>query len=167
VDVKHCHGYLGHEFLSAYAREGDYGGSFAGRTRFLRDIAQGIRAVAPELHIGVRLSAFDTIPFIPDPARSSPGMPGIGVPHSDAGLAPYRWGFGVNSSNPVVPDLDETVQFLTLIEQLGIRLVNITGGSPYYNPHIQRPALFPPRMDISRRKTRWLELPVKWKLRAR
>jgi len=144
VDVKHCHGYLGHEFLSAYAREGDYGGSFAGRTRFLRDIAQGIRAVAPELHIGVRLSAFDTIPFIPDPARSSPGMPGIGVPHSDAGLAPYRWGFGVNSSNPVVPDLDETVQFLTLIEQLGIRLVNITGGSPYYNPHIQRPALFPP-----------------------
>ena len=23
-------------------------------------------------------------------------------------------------------------------------LVCITGGSPYYNPHIQRPALFPP-----------------------
>jgi hypothetical protein len=27
---------------------------------------------------------------------------------------------------------------------LGIRLVNITAGSPYYVPHIQRPALFPP-----------------------
>ena len=27
---------------------------------------------------------------------------------------------------------------------LGIRLVCVTAGSPYYNPHIQRPALFPP-----------------------
>src|SRR6202158_5826592 len=25
-----------------------------------------------------------------------------------------------------------------------ITLVNITAGSPYYNPHIQRPALYPP-----------------------
>ena len=25
-----------------------------------------------------------------------------------------------------------------------IFLVNLTAGSPYYNPHIQRPALFPP-----------------------
>ena len=30
------------------------------------------------------------------------------------------------------------------MEQLGIQLVCITGGSPYYNPHIQRPAIFPP-----------------------
>jgi len=28
VDIKHCHGYLGHEFLSAHSRGGDYGGSF-------------------------------------------------------------------------------------------------------------------------------------------
>ena len=27
VDLKHCHGYLGHEFLSAFTREGEYGGS--------------------------------------------------------------------------------------------------------------------------------------------
>ncbi|MCE1252282.1 MAG: NADH:flavin oxidoreductase, partial [Anaerolineae bacterium] len=26
VDIKHCHGYLGHEFLSAYDRPGPYGG---------------------------------------------------------------------------------------------------------------------------------------------
>ena len=25
-----------------------------------------------------------------------------------------------------------------------MRLVNLTAGSPYYNPHVQRPALFPP-----------------------
>ena len=36
VDVKHCHGYLGHEFLSAHTREGRYGGSFENRTRFLQ-----------------------------------------------------------------------------------------------------------------------------------
>jgi 2,4-dienoyl-CoA reductase-like NADH-dependent reductase (Old Yellow Enzyme family) len=30
------------------------------------------------------------------------------------------------------------------LEQLGISLVNLTAGSPYYNPHLQRPALFPP-----------------------
>ncbi|MEO1984522.1 MAG: NADH:flavin oxidoreductase, partial [Fuerstiella sp.] len=29
-------------------------------------------------------------------------------------------------------------------ESLGIRLVCTTAGSPYYNPHIQRPAYFPP-----------------------
>ena len=27
VDIKHCHGYLGHEFLSAHTREGHYGGT--------------------------------------------------------------------------------------------------------------------------------------------
>jgi len=36
------------------------------------------------------------------------------------------------------------VQFLQLLRDLDIRLVNLSGGSPYYNPHIQRPALYPP-----------------------
>ena len=31
-----------------------------------------------------------------------------------------------------------------LLEELHIGLVNLTAGSPYYNPHIQRPALYPP-----------------------
>jgi hypothetical protein len=35
VDVKHCHGYLGHEFLSAVDRPGRYGGSLENRTSFL------------------------------------------------------------------------------------------------------------------------------------
>src|SRR5665811_2409967 len=38
VDIKHCHGYLGHEFLSAVTRPGLYGGSLENRTRFLREI---------------------------------------------------------------------------------------------------------------------------------
>ena len=47
VDVKHCHGYLGHEFLSAHTREGKYGGSLENRTRFLREVVSGIRANRP------------------------------------------------------------------------------------------------------------------------
>jgi NADPH2 dehydrogenase len=144
VDIKHCHGYLGHEFLSAHTREGDYGGSFENRTRFLREVVQGIRAEAPDLRIGVRLSAFDLVPFRPDPATSRPGKPGVGVPEPYEHLLPYRWGFGVNPQNPVEPDLTEPVAFLQLLRELGIRLVNLSAGSPYYNPHIQRPALYPP-----------------------
>ena len=144
VDIKHCHGYLGHEFLSAHTREGKYGGSFENRTRFLREIAEGIHSVAPGLKIGVRLSAFDTVPFRPDPALSMPGKPGPGVPEPYDHLLPYTWGFGVNPNNPTQFDLTETTKFLSLLEELKIRLVNLTAGSPYYNPHMQRPALYPP-----------------------
>src|SRR5271169_2272925 len=109
VDIKHCHGYLGHEFLSAHTRSGKYGGSFENRTRFLREVVKGVRSGAPGLQIAVRLSAFDTVPFHPDPARSANGKlgPGIAVPHDD--LIPYRWGFGVNALHPTAVDLTETI----------------------------------------------------------
>jgi len=144
VDIKHCHGYLGHEFLSAHTRTGDYGGGFENRTRFLREIVEGIRDVAPGLAIGVRLSAFDTVPFRPDPNSSLPGKPSHGVPEPFAEMLPYHWGFGVNNENPVEPDLTEPAQFLSLLSELDINLVNLSAGSPYYNPHVQRPAFFPP-----------------------
>jgi NADPH2 dehydrogenase len=144
VDIKHCHGYLGHEFLSAHTREGQYGGSFENRTRFLREVVGGIRSTSPGLQIGVRLSAFDTVPFRPDPVRSANGKLGPGIPEAHDRLIPYRWGFGVDPLHPTRVDLTETIRFLSLLEELGIRLVNITAGSPYYNPHIQRPALYPP-----------------------
>ena len=144
VDVKHCHGYLGHEFLSAHTRDGCYGGSFENRTRFLREVVEGIRSVAPGLRIGVRLSAFDTVPFYPDPELSTDGKLGPGIPEQYERLLPYRWGFGADESNPTDPDLTETVHFVSLLRDLGIQLVNLTAGSPYYNPHVQRPALYPP-----------------------
>ena|SRR5215467_9787687 len=144
VDIKHCHGYLGHEFLSAHTREGQYGGSFENRTRFLREVVTGIRSVAPGMKIGVRLSAFDSVPFRPDPARSSNGKLGQGIPEAHDRLIPYRWGFGVNPQDPTQMDLTETIQFLALLEKLEIKLVNLTAGSPYYSPHIQRPAYYPP-----------------------
>ncbi|PYX91446.1 MAG: NADH:flavin oxidoreductase [Acidobacteria bacterium] len=144
VDIKHCHGYLGHEFLSAHTRSGKYGGSFENRTRFLREVVQGIQAAAPGLEIGVRLSAFDTIPFHADSQESTPTKPGRGIPESDDALLPYRWGFGISAQVPTEPDLSETALFLSSLAELKIRLVNLTAGSPYYNPHIQRPALYPP-----------------------
>jgi NADPH2 dehydrogenase len=144
VDIKHCHGYLGHEFLSAHTRPGNYGASFENRTRFLREVVEGIRSIAPGLQIAVRLSAFDTVPFCPDPRASSPGKMGPGIPEPHDHLIPYGWGFGVNPLCPTEMDLSETKQFLALLEALEIRLVNLSAGSPYYNPHIQRPAFYPP-----------------------
>lgn len=143
VDIKHCHGYLGHEFLSAHTRQGRYGGTFEGRTRFLREIVQGIASLAPGLQIGVRLSAIDTVPFC-NPKQGRDGKSSRGVAESYSDLLPYRWGFGLNPRDPNETDLSEAEKFLSLLEQLGILLVNITAGSPYYNPHIQRPALYPP-----------------------
>lgn len=143
VDIKHCHGYLGHEFLSAHTRPGRYGGTFEGRTRFLREVVEGIRSLAPGLQIGVRLSAIDTVPFR-DPRPDHNGKSATGVAETCADLLPYRWGFGVNPQDPTDTDLREPEKFLLLLEELGILLVNITAGSPYYNPHIQRPALYPP-----------------------
>ena len=144
VDLKHCHGYLGHEFLSAKTRTGEFGGSLANRTRFLRELVAGIRAEAPGLEIGVRVSAFDLVPFKPDPAQSEPDELGPGVPDDFSACLPYRYAFGVDEAVPTRPDLTEVRALLEIVQGLGIRLVNITLGSPYYNPHLTRPALYPP-----------------------
>ncbi|HEX3797059.1 MAG TPA: NADH:flavin oxidoreductase [Verrucomicrobiae bacterium] len=144
VDIKHCHGYLLHEFLSAHTRAGMFGGSFENRTRMLREIVAGIRAASPKLEIGVRLSAFDFVPFKPDPTQAKPGKLGPGVPEDFSNCLPYQYAFGAKQDNPVEYDLTETVELLRWFETLGIHLVNLTAGSPYYNPHIQRPAIYPP-----------------------
>jgi 2,4-dienoyl-CoA reductase-like NADH-dependent reductase (Old Yellow Enzyme family) len=144
VDIKHCHGYLLHEFLGAHTRPGKFGGSFENRTRILRDIVAGIRANGNKIEIGVRLSAFDFVPFKPDPALSQPGKLGPGIPEDFSLCLPYHYGFGVNVDNPVDYDLTETFQFAELCGQLGVKILNLSAGSPYYNPHIQRPAAYPP-----------------------
>ena len=144
VDVKHCHGYLGHEFLSAFARQGKFGGDFAGRTRFCREIIQGIRAECPGLLIGVRLSAFDHPPFRPDPEQSYGGKPGVGIPEIFENCLPYYYGFGCNPNHPLEPDLAEPIAFIQMLHALDVKLINVSCCSPYYNPHFQRPAIFPP-----------------------
>ncbi len=142
VDVKACHGYLGHESLSAFDRPGPYGGAFENRIRWLCSIIEGIQASCPRLKIGVRLSLFDFPPFRPDPEKTGGGKLGPGIPHDYP--VPYP-GFGCDRMNPQKIDLSEPLAFVRhLYERYGIRLFNFTAGSPYYNPHIQRPALYPP-----------------------
>ncbi len=134
VDVKHCHGYLLHELLSAHDRPGPYGGALDGRMHFLRTVVSGIRTRAPRLAIAVRLSAFDLMPFAPGAAQ-------IGTPESEGDRYPYAFG---GDGTGLGIDLTETHAFLDALGDLGIGLVSITAGSPYYNPHVQRPAYFPP-----------------------
>lgn len=134
VDIKHCHGYLLHEFLSAVDRPPPYGGALENRTRLAVEIIQGIQRNIPGLRIGVRLSAFDFKPF-------RPGADGVGVP--EGGDRPYRYAFGGDGTGLGI-DLTEPIAFLKQLSALGVRLICLTAGSPYYVPHIQRPAFFPP-----------------------
>jgi 2,4-dienoyl-CoA reductase-like NADH-dependent reductase (Old Yellow Enzyme family) len=133
VDIKHAHGYLGHELLSAIERPGKYGGSFENRTRFFREITQGIRSEVPGIDISLRFSIFDMIPFEKGPDRAGRPMQWDG---------PYPYAFGGDGSGAGY-DLTEPLEFLRLAHSLGVKFICATVGSPYYNPHIQRPAYYP------------------------
>jgi 2,4-dienoyl-CoA reductase-like NADH-dependent reductase (Old Yellow Enzyme family) len=135
VDLKHCHGYFGHELLSARDRAGRYGGSLENRMRFLFAVADGIRAEVPGLGLGVRLSVIDSVPY--RKTADGPGEPEVAAEG-------YRHGFGVIGSGGMDGALDEGRAFLRLLRARGIRWVCLTAGSPYYCPHVVRPALFPP-----------------------
>ena len=136
VDIKACHGYLLHEFLSARRRPGRFGGDFAGRTRLLLTIIERVRDVCPRLLVGVRLSLFDIVPW------HKVGDHGEPFPFAEA--LPYDCGFGVNERDPLAMDLAEPIRLLTLLHGMGVAAVNLSAGSPYTVPHIQRPAAFPP-----------------------
>jgi 2,4-dienoyl-CoA reductase-like NADH-dependent reductase (Old Yellow Enzyme family) len=84
------------------------------------------------------------VPFRPDAAQSRPGKLGPGIPEDFSHCLPYRYAFGVNPDNPVEYDLTETFRFMELCAELGVKILNLSAGSPYYNPHIQRPAAYPP-----------------------
>jgi NADPH2 dehydrogenase len=136
VDLKACHGYLVHEFLSARRRPGPYGGDFAGRTRLLRTLVARVRAACPGLLVGVRLSLFDTVPWHM--------VDGHGEPWPFTGALPYDCGFGVAAHDPLAIDLSEPLELLAILRDEGVCAVNLTAGSPYTVPHLQRPAAFPP-----------------------
>ena len=112
VDVKACHGYLLVEALSAFTREGRYGGSFENRTRLYLDCVKAVKAAVPsDFLVVTRLGAADMVP------------------------KPY--GFGTTENNEL--DLTETDMLVEKLMEAGIRMINITIGNPYYNPHINRP----------------------------
>ena len=136
VDIKACHGYLLHEFLSARRRPGRFGGDLEGRTRLLRTILQRIRSELPGLMVAVRVSIYDTVPYLT--SRD------IGRPMNFGDHLPYEFGFGVDATDPLRIDLSEPYRLLQQLQEIGVVAVNLSCGSPYYNPHIQRPAIFPP-----------------------
>jgi NADPH2 dehydrogenase len=138
VDVKACHGYLGHEFLSAYDRPGRYGGSFEDRARFLLDSVAAVQSAAPHLATGCRLSTFDFHPFRASDTAAQAADQGVGeaIPSS---ASP----FGATPSGLDL-DLTESNLLLDALEEAGVTMICTTAGSPYYNPHIQRPAFYPP-----------------------
>lgn len=114
VDIKSCHRYLVSELLSGFTRKGRYGETFEGRTRFLLNIMGKIKSrVDKRFIVTTRMNIFDGIP--------------------------YPYGFGVDRESTAQYDLTEPRKLVKKLFDQGIRLINLTMGNPYYNPHINRP----------------------------
>ena len=113
VDIKACHQYLLGELLSAYPREGKYGGSFENRSRLMLDIAKLIAENTDKrVILASRLGICDMI------------------------AKPY--GFGM-ADNGQTPDFTEANKLIGKLSALGVSLIDMTMGSPYFNPYINRP----------------------------
>ncbi|MBN1623602.1 MAG: FAD-dependent oxidoreductase [Clostridia bacterium] len=118
VDVKACHGYLIHENLSAFTRENSrYGGSFENRTRFLRTTIKRIMDEVPGITVSSRLSVADGYKY------------------------PYGWGMSTDGS--LNPDLSEPKRLIGELRDIGVKMLNIAIGNPYFNPNYERPYDFP------------------------
>ena len=114
VDIKCCHRYINSELLSAYNREGKYGGSFENRTRLLREgIAGSMSACGKDFIVSSRLNVYDGFP--------------------------YPYGFGVSEGEGIEFDSTEPIRLLRELSAQGVKLLNITMGNPYFNPHVNRP----------------------------
>lgn len=112
VDIKSCHGYLLQELLSAYTRNGKYGGSFEGRTRLYLDCLRAVKKVLSDEHLlTTRLGVADMLP------------------------RPY--GFGTDEENNI--DFSEPDRLIRMLINEGISILNVTVGNPYFNPHVNRP----------------------------
>lgn len=114
VDIKCCHRYLNSELLSAYEREGRYGGSLENRTRLLREsIAGSMQACGQDFLVSSRLNVYDGFP--------------------------YPYGFGVAKDGSLAFEPTEPTWLLKELDALGVKLLNISMGNPYFNPHVNRP----------------------------
>jgi NADPH2 dehydrogenase len=132
IDIKVTHGYLLNELMSAKLREGRYGGSLENRTLFIRNVIGKIRsAVGNRLILCMRLGCYDGVPYTGDPATN------VGVPLEYS--LPYYYGFGTDPDDPFKEDLAEVKQAVGWFKDWGIELLNVSMGSPYFNPHVGRP----------------------------
>lgn len=138
IDLKQCHRYLLSELLASKTRPGDYGGSLENRTRLIRNVIGRIRDELPQLILGTRFNAYDGIPY----RGEGTGEDFIGVPCPHE--LPLQAAFGVNPQDHLQEDLAEPLQVARMLRDAGIQLFNVTMGNPYANPHVVRPAEFPP-----------------------
>jgi 2,4-dienoyl-CoA reductase-like NADH-dependent reductase (Old Yellow Enzyme family) len=114
VDVKSCHRYLISELLAAHTREGHYGGSYENRTRFVKNVVKRIAEdVLDGRAVASRLNACDAHPY------------------------PYGW--GTDRDDPSKPDFTEPIELVRELRDLGVGLLNVTAGNPYFSPHVNRP----------------------------
>ena len=114
VDVKCCHKYLFSELLSAYSREGRYGGSFENRTRVFVDSMKAAAVhCSDDFILASRFGPYECLP--------------------------YPWGFAADHENYLKIDWDEPDRLYQIMYDCGVRLVDMTLGSPYINPHVNRP----------------------------
>ena len=135
VDIKQCHRYLLSEMLAARTRPGPFGGSLENRSRLVRNIVRRIRAELPSLVIASRINVYDGIPF-----RKNDDLVGVPLAYQ----APLETGFGVNPDDYERYDLAEPLQVMKWLVEDGVQLFNVTMGNPYANPHVLRPAEYPP-----------------------
>ena len=117
VDVKSCHRYLVAELHGSFERTGRYGGSLENRTRVLRESIEKIARTYPDLLLTTRMNVYDAMQ--------------------------YPYGFGVSRDDWTIPDLSEPLQLISWLRDLGISLLNVSMGNPYFNPHYNRPYDFP------------------------
>jgi 2,4-dienoyl-CoA reductase-like NADH-dependent reductase (Old Yellow Enzyme family) len=110
VDIKACHRYLFSEALAAHTREGKYGGSYENRTRLLKNTIKKVKNNV-EIDIVVRLNVYDDIAY------------------------PYGWGTDYSGNM----DLSEPTRLIRELENLGVKIINITASTPYLKPYINRP----------------------------
>jgi NADPH2 dehydrogenase len=136
IDIKQCHRYLLSELLAAKNRPGQYGGSLENRTRLARNAIQRIRDEVPELIIASRLNAYDGIPY----RGAGDEFIGEPCPHT----LPLNCAFGTDPTDHTKEDLTEPIEYAGWLRDWGVKLLNISAGNPYSNPHIVRPAEFAP-----------------------
>lgn len=114
IDVKACHKYLLGESLAAYERPGRYGGSYENRTKLFLDIIRDTRdSFGDKAFLASRFNLYDAME--------------------------YPYGFGCQREDPMLPDFDEIGRLLGDMRALGIEVINVTMGTPYLTPHINRP----------------------------
>lgn len=113
VDIKACHAYLMSEILSAFDREGSYGGCFENRARLFADVTKAVFDALPKKLIrAARVNVYDGF------------------------VGKYSYG---ESKEGKMYDLTEANALIDIFEKNGGQLLNVTMGSPYRNPDVSRP----------------------------